>query len=155
MSDIIYKKEELTDADVIGESATTLTDLIREAACKALQEGIRANSVVIDEHFAKVNGFTFLFGYGFNTLPPMICGLECHIAKGELPEGYIFGVLEAQCTQREAFKQDIAREIFERLYAHRKFDGHTISVWLNDLICIAEEYGVDLKRYETEGETNG
>lgn len=31
MSDIIYKKVELTDADVIGEAKTTLTDLIHEA----------------------------------------------------------------------------------------------------------------------------
>ena len=154
MSDIMYKKEELTDADVIGESSKSLSDLIREAGQHALQEGILANSVVIDEHFAKVNGFAFLFGYSPRVLPPMICGLECHVSKGELPDGYIFGVLEAPYTEREAFKYNIAREIFERLYAHRKFDGHTTSVWLNDLMSIAEEYGVDLKRYEEKGETD-
>lgn len=40
---------------------------------------------------------------------------------------------------------EVAREIFERLYSHRKFDGHTVSVWLNDLVCIAKEYGIDLE----------
>ena len=52
---------------------------------------------------------------------------------------------------------DVAREIFERLHSHRKFDGHTVSVWLNDLVCIAKEYGIDLegdaelkKRYTEE-----
>lgn len=40
---------------------------------------------------------------------------------------------------------DIAKEIFERLYQHIKFDGHTIGVWKNDLLCIAKEYGIDLE----------
>lgn len=43
---------------------------------------------------------------------------------------------------------DLAREIFERLHAHCKYDGHTVSVWKNDLISIAKEYGVDLTVYE-------
>ena len=53
-------------------------------------------------------------------------------------------------THDEDVKREVAREIFERLYAHRKYDGHTVSVWLNDLICIAEEHGVDLKKYEED-----
>lgn len=40
---------------------------------------------------------------------------------------------------------DIAKEIFERLHQHIKFDGHTVSVWKNDLLCIAKEYGVNLE----------
>ncbi len=55
-------------------------------------------------------------------------------------------------TANVAPRADVAREIFERLYAHRKYDGHTVSVWVNDLICIAKEWGVDLQKYESEGE---
>lgn len=40
---------------------------------------------------------------------------------------------------------DIAKEIFERLHQHIKFDGHTVSIWKNDLLCIAKEYGVNLE----------
>jgi len=50
---------------------------------------------------------------------------------------------------RKAF--EVAIEIFERLHSHLKYDGHTISVWENDLICIAKEYDVDLTKY-TEAE---
>ena len=45
-------------------------------------------------------------------------------------------------------KSETAREIFERLHAHIKFDGHTASIWKDDLISIAKEYGVDLNVYE-------
>jgi hypothetical protein len=48
----------------------------------------------------------------------------------------------------EASDKLLAREIFERLHAHCKYDGHTVSVWKNDLISIAKEYGVDLTVYE-------
>lgn len=45
-------------------------------------------------------------------------------------------------------KAEVAREIFERLHAHIKYDGHTLSVWKSDLICIAKEYDIDLKHYD-------
>lgn len=41
-------------------------------------------------------------------------------------------------------KENFAKEIFTKLYAHIKYDGHTVSVWKNDLISIAKQYGVDL-----------
>lgn len=40
---------------------------------------------------------------------------------------------------------DVAKEIFEKLYANIKFDGHTVSVWKNDLIEAAKEYGISLE----------
>ena len=42
-------------------------------------------------------------------------------------------------------EDDIAKEIFEKLYANIKFDGHTVSVWKNDLIEAAKEYGISLE----------
>ena len=41
-------------------------------------------------------------------------------------------------------KEKFAKEIFTKLYEHIKYDGHTVSVWKNDLISIAKQYGVDL-----------
>ena len=40
---------------------------------------------------------------------------------------------------------DVAKEIFEKLYANIKFDGHTVGVWKNDLIEAAKEYGISLE----------
>ena len=51
-------------------------------------------------------------------------------------------VIEEQGYRKE---DDIAKEIFEKLYANIKFDGHTVSVWKNDLIEAAKEYGVSLE----------
>lgn len=51
-------------------------------------------------------------------------------------------VIEEQGYHKE---DDIAKEIFEKLYENIKFDGHTVSVWKNDLIEAAKEYGISLE----------
>lgn len=51
-------------------------------------------------------------------------------------------------VEPEAGERYIVREIFERLHAHCKYDGHTVSVWKKDLISIAKEYGIDLTVYD-------
>ena len=51
-------------------------------------------------------------------------------------------VIEEQGYRKE---DDIAKEIFERLYANIKLDGHTVSVWKNDLMEAAKEYGISLE----------
>lgn len=51
-------------------------------------------------------------------------------------------VIEEQGYRKE---DDVAKEIFENLYANIKFDGHTVSVWKNDLIEAAKEYGISLE----------
>lgn len=51
-------------------------------------------------------------------------------------------VIEEQGYRKE---DDIAKEIFEKLYTNIKFDGHTVSVWKNDLIEAAKEYGISLE----------
>lgn len=116
-----YKKAELNADDVILPSSCSLVDLMQEARNKALQEGIKANTVVLDANFAKINGFELPFFYSTLTLPPMICGLECRITKGELPEGYSFSVLEVPTTEREALiaqtRQSVAKEIFSEIEA--------------------------------------
>lgn len=104
----------ITADDVISESVKSLSDMLAEAKAKALKEGIKANTVIIDEHFAKVNAFDFVFGRAVMSLPPMICGLEVQVSD-ELPSGYDFAVLEAPETERERLirkaKSEVAREI--------------------------------------------
>ncbi len=113
-----YTKVEVTSDDVIGEATTTLMDIIHEARKKAIQEGIMANTVLIDKHWAKVNAFDTIFGCDLFSLPPMICGLELRVSD-ELPEGYSLAVVEAKETERERIvrqaKTEVAREIFEEI----------------------------------------
>lgn len=108
----------ITADDVISESVKSLSDMLAEAKAKALKEGIKANTVIIDEHFAKVNAFDFVFGRVVMHLPPMICGLEIQVSD-ELPDGYDFAVLEVPETERERLikeaKAEVAREIFDEL----------------------------------------
>ena len=125
-----YKLEALTDKDVISEAKVTLEEMIRQAYEHALKEGIKANTVILDEHFCKVNGFDFLLcGYDFKSLPPMICGLEIRgISKGEMPPGYNFAVLEAHMTEREALIRDTRRGIIHRI----REELHNACIYVND-----------------------
>lgn len=132
----------LTADDVILESAKSLTDMLAEAYAKALKEDIKANTVIIDEHFAKVNALDFVFGRDVMHLPPMICGLEVQVSD-ELPDGYSFAVLEAPETERERLirkaKSEAAREIFEEInaikkeYASGDIDGNELYIRLYQL----------------------
>ena len=96
----------------------TFMDYIFEAKKLALKEQIKANTVLINESFAKVNGFHFCFFCSGLDLPPMICGLEVHVIN-ELPEGYSFAVTEAPETERARIcrqaKAEVVREIFEEI----------------------------------------
>lgn len=40
---------------------------------------------------------------------------------------------------------NLKEEIFKKLYALLKFDGHSISIWKCDLMKLAKEYGVELE----------
>ena len=107
----------LTEEDALGEATKRLEDFIFEAWREAIKEGIRANTVLINKHFAKVNGFPFAFMGRSGSLPPMICGLEVHVTE-ELPDGYDFAVLEAPETEREKLirqtRADTVKKMQER-----------------------------------------
>ena len=104
--------------DVIQEATKTFEEWVREAYFKALHEGIKANTVIINEHFAKVNEFPLTLGYSASLLPPMLCGLQVYVSR-DLPDGYDFGLVEAPMTEREAIayeaRRDVARKIFEEI----------------------------------------
>lgn len=111
----------MTNADIINK--------IAEARKLAFQEGIKANTVLINEKYAKVKAFTYLE----DIFPPMICGLEAY-QTDELPDGYAFAVLQApQTASEQACKEAI--ECF-------------LSAIYKKLKELAEEYGVDLEEEE-------
>lgn len=108
----------LTEVDALDGATKRLEDFIWEAWREALKEGIRANTVLINKHFAKVNEFPFAFMDRSGSLPPMICGLEVHISN-ELPDGYDFAVLETPETEREKLirqtRADTVKKMQEKL----------------------------------------
>lgn len=108
----------VTVNDVLEEPAESLADILAKAYKKALKEDIKANTVIIDEHFAKVNAFDFVFGRDVMSLPPMICGLEVQVSD-ELPDGYDFAVLEFPETERDRLvrktRTEAIKEFAERL----------------------------------------
>ena len=118
----------------------TFMDYIFEAKKLALKENIKANTVLINESFAKINGFHFCFFCSGLDLPPMICGLEIHVTN-ELPEGYSFAVAEAPETERDRIcrqaKAEVAREIFEEIETLAKI--YTFPVVKNGVVEIVKE----------------
>ena len=135
----------VTVDDVLEESTKSLADMIAEAYMKALKEDIKANTVIIDEHFAKVNAFDFAFGRDVMHLPPMICGLEIQVSD-ELPDGYDFAVLEVPETERDRLirktKSEVAREIFEEI----ERNVVTFEMPYQILHCIPQHYITTLKK---------
>lgn len=97
-------------------------EAVREAYEFALQEGIRANTLLIDKDFAKVSGVHVLFQRDARcthgvSLPPMILGLETRIAP--LPKGFGFAVTEVIQTERDKLYAEAKargrREVIEQL----------------------------------------
>ena len=112
------KRLELTSEDVISDTTKSLVDFIAEAKKTAIKENIIANTVIINETFAKINDMGIVFGRSILHIPPMICGLEVHISD-ELPDGYDFAVVRAPETERERIirqaNKKLAEEIFEEI----------------------------------------
>ena len=108
----------MINADIINK--------IAEARRLAFQEGIKANTVFINEKYAKVNSFTYLEGIS----PVMICGLEAY-QTDELPDGYVFAVVQAPQTAREQTRKEAVEYFLSDLYEKIK--------------DLAKEYGVDLE----------
>lgn len=120
----------------LKETFKGFADAVFEARNKALKEGIKANTVIIDEHFAKVNAFDFVFGRDVMHLPPMICGLEVQVSD-ELPDGYSFAVLEAPETERERLVRKAKAEVID------EFAGE-LKEYLDDTYSTGEDALIDI-----------
>lgn len=88
-----------------------LMDRIYKAQALAYQQHIRANAIIINENFVSVPA-KFV---GNAEYPPMICGLEAHFTKAELPDNTMFAVCEVRETEREKAtrlaKMDLCKKI--------------------------------------------
>lgn len=82
-----------SDAE-IKEAHENFLDMIERARAAAFQEGIEANSIVINKNMVKVPEFWFGDGYTARGVPAMICGLNVYFTKDELPPNYSFAVLK-------------------------------------------------------------
>ncbi len=69
-------------------------ELIKKATAEAMNEGIKANSIVINENMVRVDETWIKTPLGARMLPRMICGLNVYLTTNELPENYSFAVLE-------------------------------------------------------------
>lgn len=86
--------------------------IIRARTC-AFKEGIRANSIVINENMVKVQPFPMDVFKGYVMTSPMICGLNVYWTKDELPDGYSFALFEDQRPNRLAEFESIGMEPHE------------------------------------------
>ena len=97
-----------------------LIDRINEAQALAYQQHIQANAIIINENFVRVPEKLM----GDKEYPPMICGLEMHYTKAELPDNAMFAVCEVRETEREKAirlaKEEVVRKV--KKYIDELFD---------------------------------
>ena len=105
------------------EKTMTINELIgriNEAQALAYQQHIQANAIIINENFVKVPELMIS-----NAIyPSMICGLETHFTKTELPDNTMFAVCEVRETEREKAirlaKEEVVRKV--KKYIDELFD---------------------------------
>ena len=64
-------------------------DLVLSAQLEAVREGIKADSIAINENMVKVPE-------KYGERPEMICGLNCYVTSCDLPDGFSFGIFQGQ-----------------------------------------------------------
>lgn len=103
-----------------------LMDRINEAQALAYRQHIKANAIIINENFVSVPSTLV----GNAEYPPMICGLEAHYTRAELPDNAMFAVCEVMETKREQAIRLAKRDLC-----------YKIKDYINDKIV--ENYGDD------------
>ena len=111
------------------EKTMTVNELINrinEAQALAYQQHIQANAIIINENFVRVPEKLM----GNKEYPPMICGLETHYTKAELPDNTMFVVCEVRETEREKAIRQAKKDLCNK-----------IKDYINDMIV--DDYGDD------------
>ena len=88
-----------------------LINRINEAQELAYQQHIQANAIIINENFVRVPEKMM----GNAEYPPMICGLEMHYTKAELPDNAMFAVCEVMETEREKAIRQAKKDLCEKI----------------------------------------
>lgn len=104
-----------------------LMDRINEAQALAYQQHIQANAIIINENFVKVPEVIVRDRdhiFSDKIYPPMICGLEMHFTKAELPDNTMFAVCEVRETEREKAIRQAKEEVVRKVkkYIDEFFD---------------------------------
>lgn len=97
-----------------------LINRINEAQALAYQQHIQANAIIINENFVRVPEKMI----GNAVYSPMICGLEMHYTKAELPDNAMFAVCEVMETEREKAIRQAKEEVVRKVkkYIDEFFD---------------------------------
>ena len=89
----------------ITEQTESFYSLVKKAYAEAIQNGIKANSIIINKNMVKVPEFGMRLPTGDGIIiPAMFCGLNVYFTKDELPENYSFAVLEGPDTRLAQFE---------------------------------------------------
>ena len=93
---ITYHKVPFPTDAKLEDGRDRFIELVRKAQVAAFQDGVKANTIVINENMVKVESFPFsgIGGLGLRFAPTMFCGLNVFLTKDELPDGYSFAVFE-------------------------------------------------------------
>ena len=77
----------IPEDSIFEESSKSIYELIAEAVHEATRNNIKANSIVINKNLVKVPE-------RFGEYPTMICGLKTYNVSCDLPDDYLFAVLQ-------------------------------------------------------------
>lgn len=91
--------DHLVDSQNLPNTYDDFVELIHKATHEAFRNGIKANSIIINENMVRVPSTLIGLPGSFGQLPEMICGLNVYWTKDELPENYSFAVLDC-CAHR-------------------------------------------------------
>ena len=93
---ITYHKVPFPADAKIEDGREQFFELVRKAQIEAFKEGIKANTIAINENMVKVDAFPFsgIGGLGLRFAPTMFCGMNVFLTKDELPDGYSFAIFE-------------------------------------------------------------
>ena len=89
----------------IQNARDAVYELVLEAYKRAISEGIKANSIIINKNMVKVSWFPMATPIGgYIMLPDMICGLNVYWTEDELPPGYSFAITEGPRNRLAEFE---------------------------------------------------
>lgn len=91
------------EQEVMGSNESFI-GLVKKAYAEAMREGIKINSIVINQNMVKVEEFgTVVGGHGV-IMPTMFCGLNVYFTKDELPEMYSFALVNGPESRLAQFE---------------------------------------------------
>lgn len=121
-------------------SINELMNRIHEAQALAYQQHIQANAIIINENFVRVPEQMI----GNAVYPSMICGLEMHYTKAELPDNTMFAVCEVMETEREKAIRLAKRDLLYKIKNYIK--GKIVEDYgdMADCVCM---YPLDINEF--------